>query len=499
VHPAACGKSQPRRTGTTLDPIELRRLLGSWHTGRTALYAELAAALAQLIEAGHVADGERLPAERQLASALSVSRNTVVGAYDQLRASAHIETRRGSGSTVRRRGSLSPRAARIAGTLTPNGVFDGFLSPQAGNIDLRAGYWIGTDDLPRDLFDVRDDPLHHRVLHGSGYHPRGLPELREALAWHLTRQGLPTGPDDLLITSGAQQSLALIVSLLVDPGDAVAVEDSTYPGALDLLRSYGAHIHPLSRTPHGPAPAHLRRLRDSLRLRLVYLVLSGHNPTGTVCPPAVRDAIAGQLDDDLVVIDDVSLADTVLTGPPPPLAAYLRSSTEAAVVTIGSLSKSVWGGLRIGWLRAPRPLLERLVHLKTIHDIGTPATAQTVAVHVVDRLDEIIGRRRGEIEQRRARFENALRGAAPEWRWDTPAGGLSLWIDLGGVNAVDFAAHAAQHGVELAPGLISSPVGQFGGHLRIPFGQPEDILNEAARRLADAWQTYQPRSSVPLL
>lgn len=482
-----------------MDPLELRRLLGDWRAGNRPAYLELAGAIADLIEAGHVEAGARLPAERRVADAVSVSRNTVIAAYGVLREDGSITTRRGSGSVVAPRGALSPRAARIAGSLTPNGVFDGFLSPQEDRIDLRAGYWIGTEELPPDLFDLTADPLHQRVLTESGYYPRGLDELRAAIADRLTQQGLETSPEDVIVTSGAQQALALLVSLLVDPGDPVLVEESTYPGMIDLLRAYGAHVHAMRRHDHGPDPTDLRRRLEQLAPRLVYLVLTGHNPTGTVAPPRLRDTLAQLLDQDVVVIDDVSLADTTIAEPPPPLAAYARLGSGNHIITVGSLSKSLWGGLRIGWVRAPRPLLDRLAHLKTIHDIGTPAPAQVIATRLLEQMPSITGRRREAVRRRRERLEMALRQAAPEWTWRTPDGGLSLWIDMHDINAVDFCAHASRFGVELAPGTISSPTAQFADHLRLPFGQPDHVLDEAVRRISYAWTTYRPSTRLSLL
>ncbi len=470
-----------------MDLHELHRLLPAWRSDAGPLYRQLAVALRDLIDAGHLPGGTTLPSERALAHELHLSRNTIVAAYSELRETGRVTSRRGSGTSVTSRDALSPRAQRIAGTLTPNSVFDGFLSPAEDSIDLRAGYWIGTDELPPDIFDLTDDPGHRQLLLGSGYHPHGLLELRAVIADRLTSQGLPTGPEQLLVTTGAQQALALVVSLLVDPGDPVLVEDTTYPGALDLFRAYGAHLHTMHRDEHGPDLTDLRRRIAQVRPRLTYLVLTGHNPTGSVAPALIRDGIARLTRDGQVLVDDVSLADTA-TGPvPPPLAAYAAPDAPGHVITIGSLSKAVWGGLRIGWLRAPTPLIDRLVHLKTINDIGTPATSQHLAYRLHDNLDELLDRRRRAIAQRRDHLEIALHRDLPDWSWRTPEAGLCLWIDLGTTNSIEFAAHAARHGIQIAPGTISSPTGQHRHRLRLPYGQPEAVLTEAVARLTTTW------------
>lgn len=479
---------------TVVSAPEVARLVGDWSNGG-ALYSGLAAALGRAISEGRLPAGVRLPAERALAKQLGVSRNTVVAAYERLRSRELVRTRQGSGTTVGGHGDRSPgpREARVARTLLPNGIFEGVFGRDTGVIDLRAAVWEGTDELPASAFDLDDDEM-RRWVATHGYYPAGIPPLREIFADRLTAKGLPTSPEQIIVTSGAQQALALLVQYLIDPGDRAVVEDPTYPGMIETLLAAGAAVEGVPRTDRGLDLGALRAVLAKGIPRLVYVIATAHNPLGTTLPAADRGLLVRALRQAPIVVEDMTLADTELQpSGARPLATYADGEDGPTVITVGSLSKALWGGLRIGWLRAPTELVQRLTHVKAIQDIGTPVPSQVLAQRLLAHAGQIEGERRRNMATRLGALQRLLRERLPGWRWPEPGGGLSLWIDLGAVNALDFAAFATRHGVAVAPGTLSSPSSAYADHLRLPFGKPVPELEAAVERLAAAWSDYTRR------
>jgi DNA-binding transcriptional MocR family regulator len=182
---------------------------------------------------------------------------------------------------------------------------------------------------------------------------------------------------------------------------------------------------------------------------------------------------------------DVSLGLDV----PPPIAAF---DAADRVITLGSLSKIAWGGLRIGWIRAPRPDVDRLVAGKIVADHATSLITQAIAARVLDRVDEIVTYTRGAVAERRAAITEALSAKLPDWEWPATEGGLSLWVRLPDADAVQFSRLAARHGVIVRPGPLASPDGGYRDHIRIAFGADPGHLVEAVDRLAAAWAEYTP-------
>jgi DNA-binding transcriptional MocR family regulator len=213
--------------------------------------------------------------------------------------------------------------------------------------------------------------------------------------------------------------------LYLQRGDWVLVEDPVYFGALDAFRAVGARVSGLPVEADGVRPAVLRHRITATAARLVYLTPAFHNPTGAVMP---REAcvevarIAAELG--VAVIDDRTLADLAPEGsPPPPIADHIPGST---ILSIGSLSKLVGPGLRIGWLRGPEPVIERLARLKIATDLGSPPLTQTIAARVLRALPEACKLRRLELRSRRDLLAALLREYLPAWKFRVPDGGPFL-------------------------------------------------------------------------
>jgi DNA-binding transcriptional MocR family regulator len=322
---------------------------------------------------------------------------------------------------------------------------------------------------------------------GTGYSPQGWPSLRRAIAARFEARGVPTTPDEVLVTNGAQQAIDLLGRLLIARNDAVVLEDPTYLGAIDALTLAGAQLVPVPVGPTGADVAVLRRAVTQSAPAFVYLVPSFHNPTGSVMPEGARRDVA-QLAETrgVVVVEDESLAElTFGAEPPPPIAAY---APRAAVFTVGSMSKLFWGGLRVGWVRGPRPLITRLTRFKVAADLSGSLLTQALATRLLARRDEVAIVRRRESRRRFERLTGILRERLPDWSWTEPQGGLTLWVRLPTPSAEELARMAPRHGVSIVPGPVHSPSHAFPDRLRLPFVLDEDLLAEGVARLARAWQ-----------
>jgi DNA-binding transcriptional MocR family regulator len=471
--------------------------LGDLNASGHPIYASIAAGLRRLIERGELPAGTRLPPERQLAGALDVSRGTVVAAYDELRGEGLVVTRHGSGTVVDGKASpiTGPREALVTSAVSRNAIIEGMFDP-SGGIDMRGAYWIGTDDLPAEAFDLRDDEARQLLDEHHGYYPAGLPQLREAVAQHITDTGLPTCADQILVTTGAQQAMSLVSQLFVERGDTVVLEEITFPGALTTfggtaqagligvpMRAEGVDVDALDAIVRRHSP------------RLAYLVPTMQNPTGTVLPPHACKRLVESLASwgDTVIIDDRTLAPmTWDNDAPPPLAAAIpESRRKPLVLTIGSVSKAIWGGLRVGWVRGPEPTIARLARVKAADDLGSPVTSQLATARLLPLLPEIRAGRRADHLARYAAVTEVLQDELPDWTWAEPAGGLTLWAQLpDGASSLDLAAVATRYAVGIMPGVSSSVAGHHSDFVRVPFGYRPDVLTDGMQRVAKAWRDY---------
>jgi len=465
-------------------------LLGDWRSGEGALYERLALAIRAALERGDLASGARLPAERRLALQLGVSRTTVVMAYDRLVQEDWLESREGSGTTVRS-SRARPVVARegIAAVLNSrNTVFRGLVAHSGAEIEFHGAHFEGMPEMFDRVWSESRADL-SEVLRGHGYLPLGLPSLREAIAAHLERAGLPTGPDQVLVTNGAQQAITLVASLLVEPGDRVVLEDPTYLGAIDAFTAFGARLEGVASGPQGVHVEALREAVATVSPRAVYLMPTGQNPTGSVLSEGARLDVARIAKASATVwVEDLTLADLTLGDEAPaPLAAF---ADGAIVLTVGSLSKLFWGGLRVGWIRGPDSMIARLARLKVVNDLSGSVVSQAVAAHVLQHAEELAAIRRRQAKDRLERVTSLLERRLPSWTFRRPAAGLSLWLRIPFGDVAEFATLARRKGVGIVPGTANSPTGRFHDHLRLPFvGEPERV-SEGIERLAAAWDEY---------
>jgi DNA-binding transcriptional MocR family regulator len=475
-----------------MDAQSLVRHLGSWSVGKGSLQQKLVGALTQAVRNGFLLPASRLPSERSLAQALMLSRTTVVAAYSALRDAGWLESRSGSGTFVcaQSAGVAAARSTARADALNGSPLLNLLGPPQREDcIDLTLGTPQPLDELPPEFFTLPPEE-YQAMIRNRHYYPLGLATLRRAVARLYSERGLPTQEEEVLITNGAQAAISLCAALYLQRGDTVLVEDPAYFGALDAFRTADARITVLPVGPQGVRPSLIRERIQSTAARLVYLTPTFQNPTGSVMPAAARKELGRiVLESGTPVIDDGVLADIALDGAtPPPLAAY---APRAPFITVGSLSKLVCHGLRVGWVRAPAWIIERLARLKSSLDLASPLLTQAIAVRLVDNLDRARHLRRLQLKPRRDLFAALLRKHLPEWTFHVPSGGLFLWVKLPRGDSRELAQVALRHGVIILPGPHTSAVGWHQDHLRIPFLAGSEALRSGVKRLAAAWKDYQ--------
>lgn len=467
------------------DPEWLSRAVGPWRDRSGPLYKRLADAIREVVVAGDLPPGARLTPERELAVALGVSRSTVIGCYETLAQEGRLERRQGSGTRVASgpRGGTAPLVDR-GSRIHPR--------PDERIFDLT----IASPDV--------SDPVRRAMRHalegfsaeelGHAYNPQGMRALRAAVADHLSRAGVPSRPEEILITSGAQQGLALLIASDVLPGEAVGVEDPAYAGIIDLVENATARPVAMTIDEHGLQPEALEAAARR-GARLVHVVPTGQNPTGVVMPMARRREIgtlAARLG--VTLIEDGVFEDVLRASRPLPAIAAL--GTGADVVTVGSLSKIFWAGLRTGWVRAGAPLIDRLVRLKTMIDRGSSLASQGAALILLDEVDAQRERMRTHVEDAIGVVERAVEESLEGWSWTPPMGGLSAWMRLPVPEATRFSRFARSMGVAVVPGSAMSPRGAFEDHVRISLGPPKETLAAALVRLGEAWRAFTPEAAT---
>ena len=423
------------------------------------VYPAVADGLRGLALDGRLPVGTRLPAERQLAAALGMSRTTVSAAYDVLRAEGYLRSDRGAGSRV-----TLPAAVPVRPDAAP-GERPDVLDVTVAALPAPAALVQAVEGAAADL---------RPLLAGHGLHPLGLPALRASVAEHLTGRGLATRVEQVLVTSGALAGWDLVLRTLARPGCRVAVEQPTYPAVLDAAAAHRLRPVALPVTAAGwelPPPA----------AELLHVTPDGQNPTGLVAADSQRRALLRAAGTATVVVDE-TFADLVLDGPPPtPLAAF-----GPGVVTLGSMSKAFWAGLRIGWIRAEPELVRQLAQARAGLDLAGPVLEQLVAARLLRAAGTVLPERRAHLRRARDLLLEELTRQLPQWRCAPPTAGMVLWLELPRPSATLLAAHALDLGLRVTPGPRFTLDGTADRWLRLPFTLPEPRLKEIVGLLRQA-------------
>ena len=455
--------SEPLTTGS----MGFAGALGAWRDRPGPLADALATAVREAVVDGRLPAGTRLPSERELARTLGISRGTVVTALTLLRDDGWLHTRHGSGSQVRLPAHLTART-------TP------WSLDRGGAADADLDLTLAVTAAPHDAYLAalaRAADRSPALLVDSGVATTGLPRLRELLAARYTRTGLATRPEQILVTSGAQAALTLLLDHLhTDHRSPVVVESPTYPGALAVLRARRTRLLPVPvSTRDGWDTEQLAAALRSKGPRLAYLIPDFHNPTGAHMTDATRTEIARLTHRHaLTVVADETMRDLDLrtpTGTEPHL-------SGPGVIQIGSASKILWSGLRVGWIRATAELVRALRRNPLQAQLSPPPLEQLIAAELLgDTLESVLTDRRDRLRAQRDHLAGLLTRTG--WSYTVPDGGLSLWLRLD-ATTTDLAERAARHGLALTPGPLFAPDRTtLTHHLRLPFTATPDVLTRA--------------------
>ncbi|WP_150957095.1 PLP-dependent aminotransferase family protein [Microbacterium testaceum] len=454
----------------------LASALGGWR-GSGPAYESLADGVRLLCLDNRLAPATALPAERELAAALGVSRTTVAAAYQSLRDTGHIESLRGSGSV----------------TLPLRRTDPGRHELDAETIDLQQASPAAWPGLPGVMAEVvQDAPA---LVARIGYDVVGDPGLRTAIAEHYRERGLATTADQILVTTGAQSAIHLIASVLLHRADRVLIETPTYPHAADAFRRVGARLVgvPVDSRDGWDLDRAEQTFARTLP-SLAYLMPDFHNPTGRTMSEADTEAfLAGARSAGTLLVLDETTAQLDIDRPTGPA----RFPDDDRVIRVGSLGKTVWGGLRVGWVRAAPDIVRRLASGRPVHDLGTPELEQAIAARLIPRLGEIAAQRGTLLRAGRDSVVEELRRLLPEWEIPDVTGGVSLWVGIGEPLSTPLVMSARARGLALSAGSRFAVEGGHDRRLRVPFTASPPTLRRAVGILRAAWDDVRGGSDVP--
>jgi 2-aminoadipate transaminase len=475
--------------------------------GRAPLVRRIEQHFRERILSGECAPGSRLPTVRSVAAQIGTTAETVAAAYRLLAEAGLVSTRPGAGTTVLARAPRPPASGGpgvpiVAALATPSfsETYRRLLHIQAtGGVASFASYTpapelapAGLDRLLRGL--VR---RHGAQLFDLGP-TEGDPALRRAVAAGFERD---VDPQRVVVTGGAQEGLGLVLRALVGPSDVVAVESPTYLGALEALAALGARVIGVPVGPDGVDLAALEQVVRERRPRLFYTMPSCHNPTGVTMPPGRRRRLlALARRHELTLVEDGAGRDLRLDEAPVP--SLLDLDDDGRVIHVGSVSKTLAAGLRVGYVVAVPGLLEPLLRLKYVTNVHTPVLQQHLvrALLAPRRLGRHLARDRGEYRARRDAMVAALdRHLGAGATFAVPGGGFAVWATLAdGLDAADLYRLAVERGVGFVPGAVFFPHDHRHDTLRLCFSAvaPPEIAAGMAR-LGEALAELRRRALRP--
>ncbi|KGA96986.1 GntR family transcriptional regulator [Alkalihalobacillus alcalophilus ATCC 27647 = CGMCC 1.3604] len=460
------------------------------------IYKQISSYFEEMISKGVYPANEMLPSERTLATQLQVNRSTIKSAYEELEALGIVERVKGSGTKV------SSNIWGISHKRIPNWgryVEDGSFLPnipmvqkirtitQEPNIVNLASGELSPHLMPTEA--IREIISTQPFSENLGYdHPQGNEELREALASFVHKyRCIKTDSESILITSGAQQAIHLIVECLLKPGDAIAIENPSYSYSLPLFKTAGIRTYLLSVDEQGANPEELISLHKKHRIRMVFLNPSYQNPTGTSLSTVRRErflALSSELG--IPIIEDDPYGITSYSGKMNP--ALKSLDKDGNVLYISSLSKVVSSGLRIGWVIGPQAVIQRLADAKQQIDFGHSIFPQWVAKTFLNStyIEEHIKSLRVELSQRRDELDVSLRNfLADKISYHLPEGGIHLWCKLNQrMNENKLIEESIKNGVAFVPGKILGNMEE--SYVRFTYGR-EDLgrISEGIYRFSE--------------
>ncbi|GCE04033.1 MocR-like pyridoxine biosynthesis transcription factor PdxR [Dictyobacter aurantiacus] len=509
------GQAQTNYQPLPLFMASIRSFIHLERSNGIPLYRQISQGLREAILSGELPEGTRLPPERTLARELGVNRTTVMNAYNDLSAEGLIEGHVGRGTLVKR-GSLRPEEDYFDQT-TPSWLLglaaneDSLIGRDTRAVSeltsLKAGEEIislaqGTpsaDMLPADLIRsiMADSPLEAQRS-ALGYCPvDGLLSLRRHIAARMRTRGVRVDVQNILILSGSTQGLGLLGRFLLSPGDEVVVEVPTYLGAIQMFRALGARIIGIPTDSEGMRVDLLEAILARRQPRFIYTLPTFQNPTGVVMSVERRRRLLQLARRYQVPIVEDDAYGEIYFGEQP--SQPLKSlDTYGNVLYLSTYSKMLAPGLRVAWLAAPEPVIERMGLYKQTFDLNTNALGQWIIAELIrrDLLDGHLSRARQCYQHK---LNLMLEAIATYWpsggRAYPPTGGMHLWCRLPhGMQARHLLREAAHERVAFVCGDLFHVDG--GGHhyIRLSFASPEEAhITEGVRRIGVAMRRLLAR------
>jgi DNA-binding transcriptional MocR family regulator len=480
----------------------------------TPLYRQLKCKLSGLIVQRLLLPGSKLPATRELAATIGVSRNTVVQAYQELEIEGLITSKVGSGAFVSQYlfGGFSSQPAEQQSVMSYEGLISStWLRSNANLISIFTQ--LSRPEGKTQLIDLASDQPESRLLpvgefgqclqsavrrYGAQLFTSGLPSgfepLLEYLPTLLARRNIPCQMENLMVVSGLQQALTLIGRLFVDPGDTVLLQHLTYPGAIGVFRALQASCVGIPMDDEGLCIEVLERVLRHRKPKLLYIVPTFHNPTGTTMAAERRRRLVELCrQSNVLIIEDDYAHDLVFEGGEPiPLKAW---DTSGGIIHLGSFSESLFPGIRLSWIVATTPIIERLALLKQSFDLYTNRILQGALLEYCRKgyYEKGLKRKRQVLKRRRDAMIHAMESHFPgEVKWQKPGGGLYQWVDIPEeIDALDVLLKTRTKGVVFSPDRLFAVEEWSRGGFRLGFATAEEeqispgvqIIGEALKEI----------------
>jgi len=487
------------------------------NSGRTPFFRQIVEAVAEDIRRGRLRAGDPLPGTRRLADTLRLNRNTVVAAYSELRAEGWIQASEARGTFVSEiLPDPNPRRLAFARAEAPPALgYDlaplrdmsattrdgepprspGTLAFLPGSPDVRL---VPVDALARAYRSAVRAPGRRTLAYGD---PRGHPRLRAALGTMLSAtRGLAAPVESVIVTRGSQMAVALVARALLRPGDVVAVEELGYTPAFDAFRAAGARLVPIPLDGDGLRLDALEALLLRAPVRALYVTPHHQYPTTATLPSERRLRLLqlARAHRFALVEDDYDHEFQYEGRPLLPLAS---ADAAGVVVYVGTLSKVLAPGLRIGYVVAPPPLVERLALERSLVDVQGDLAIEAAVAELLEEGEILRHVRRVKriYEARRDALVEALRAElGDDLSFDVPRGGMALWVRVrSGLDVEEWAKAARDYGVVVFTARSFSLDGQPRPYLRLGFGAlSEKELREGVVRLLRARPLTRPQDDV---
>jgi GntR family transcriptional regulator/MocR family aminotransferase len=454
------------------------------------VYRQLATYLRGLIEAERLPPSGKLPATRELAATLALSRTTVSLAYDELVATGLVTAHVGQGTFV---STAAPRPPRLVARATPESrgfVWSGLLAVRTRALPIPTKL-LGPRTAGRPRFDFRGGQVdveslpiaelrrafgtaistHMRAL-AEDKDPRGWAPLRRAIARYLVGRGIGCEAGDVAVVNGAQQAIDLVARVLIDPGDTVVMEQPGYFGAALAFTAAQANVVGVRVDADGLRTDDLARVLRARRVKLVYTTPAAQSPTSAVLSADRRQRLLALADEHQApILEDDYDSELRYEGAPIPALKTLDHAGQ--VIYTGTFSKVLFPGLRVGYVVAAPPLLEKMVLARWNTDVATCAVSQAALAAILESggLERHLRRMRTIYAARLDAMLTALDATMPPGTvWTRPRGGHGVWLTLPpGVEPLALARAAGEAGLSYTSGEVFYVDGRGAENIHLSF------------------------------